>query len=198
LKRAPEHVAQAAAGIGDIEQYITFDSAIGRMGIAWSSEGVTRLCLPERDERALAARLGADHRLVATGCPDWVAALVASLRRYAEGGLEDFSAVPLDLEGMGEFRLRIYAATRQVGYGEIVTYGELARRLGEPGAARAVGQAMAQNPLPVVIPCHRVVGSSGRPGGFSAHGGLATKERLLALEGRSLAAPAPLLDWRPA
>ncbi|KAB2847882.1 MAG: methylated-DNA--[protein]-cysteine S-methyltransferase [Hyphomicrobiaceae bacterium] len=188
----------ATTGLGEIEHYHVFDTAIGRMGLAWSTLALTRLSLPERDECALACRLGADHRMPAAILPDWVADLVGALKRYAEGSREEFADVPLDLEGMGEFRRRIYEATRRVGYGELVSYGELARRLEEPGAARAVGQAMAQNPLPIVIPCHRVVGSAGKPGGFSAHGGLAAKERLLALEGRSLAAPAPLLDWRPA
>ena len=198
LDVARKNAEAAANGAGDIEQYCVFDTALGRMGIAWSTLGLTRLSLPERDECALAARLGADFRAPASVLPDWVASLVAALKRYAEGSHEDFDGVPLDLDGVGEFRRRIYEATRQVGFGEVVSYGELARRLDEPGAARAVGQAMAQNPLPVVIPCHRVVGSSGKPGGFSAHGGLSAKERLLALEGRTLAAPAPLLDWRPA
>lgn len=188
----------AVAGLVEIEHYHVFDTALGRMGIAWSTLGLTRVSLPERDAGALAARLGADYRVATDVLPGWVAKVVAALKRYAEGSREDFLEVPLDLEGVGEFRRRIYEATRQVGHGEVVSYGELARRLEEPGAARAVGQAMAQNPWPVIIPCHRVLASSGRPGGFSAHGGLDTKQRLLELEGRSLAAPAPLLDWRPA
>jgi methylated-DNA-[protein]-cysteine S-methyltransferase len=107
------------------------------------------------------------------------------LRRYASGEEVDFAAVVLDLAGTGPFDRAIYAAARAVGWGCTTTYGELARHAGAfaPEAAREVGQAMARNPVPIVIPCHRVLGSGNRIGGFSAPGGRPAKERLLALEG---------------
>ena len=99
----------------------------------------------------------------------------------------------LDLTGVGDFHRRIYDLTRDVGWGETITYGELARRVGAPGAARAVGQAMGRNPIPIIIPCHRVLASGGKVGGFSAFGGAVTKTRLLALEGVHLDKGTPLL-----
>jgi methylated-DNA-[protein]-cysteine S-methyltransferase len=105
----------------------------------------------------------------------------------------DFSAIMLDLAGVGPFHRGIYEALRRVGWGETTTYGALARQIGDPGASRAVGQAMGRNPIPVIIPCHRVLASGGKPGGFSAFGGAVTKQRLLALEGVHLDGGWPLL-----
>jgi methylated-DNA-[protein]-cysteine S-methyltransferase len=95
----------------------------------------------------------------------------------------DFSAVALDLAGVAPFYAEIYDAARRVGWGETATYGELARRVGAPGAARAVGQAMARNPVAVIIPCHRILASGNKVGGFSAFGGAFSKQKLLGLEG---------------
>jgi methylated-DNA-[protein]-cysteine S-methyltransferase len=99
------------------------------------------------------------------------------------GECVDFSPLVLDLSGVGGFYRRIYEATRRLAWGETATYGELARRVGSPGAARAVGQAMGRNPIPLIVPCHRVLASGHGIGGFSAFGGAVTKTRLLALEG---------------
>ena len=100
--------------------------------------------------------------------------------------------MPLDLEGRNAFSRTIYDLLRTVGWGQTTTYGELARRAGRrPEAARAVGQAMGSNRIPVIIPCHRVLASGQKIGGFSAPGGTLTKERLLALEG--VVPDAPLL-----
>lgn len=106
-----------------------------------------------------------------------------ALQRYLAGTREDFSDIAVDLAGIGPFHAKVYAALRTVGWGEVTSYGALARAVGEPDAARAIGQAMGQNPVPVVIPCHRVLAAGGKVGGFSAPGGAATKRRLLALEG---------------
>ncbi|HZP27547.1 MAG TPA: MGMT family protein, partial [Acidimicrobiia bacterium] len=88
-----------------------------------------------------------------------------------------------DMHGIPRFHQRVYEAARAVPVGTTVTYGELAARVGSPASARAVGQAMAANPFPIVVPCHRVLSAGGRLGGFSATGGLATKRRMLAIEG---------------
>jgi methylated-DNA-[protein]-cysteine S-methyltransferase len=118
---------------------------------------------------------------------------MTAVERYAAGKRIDFSMLALDLQGVGDFHRQIYEAARRVGWGETVTYGELARRVGSPGAARAVGQAMGRNPIPLIIPCHRVLASGHKIGGFSAFGGAVTKTRLLALEGVHLDQGTPLL-----
>src|SRR5690606_21734101 len=94
----------------------------------------------------------------------------------------DFGAVPLDLAAIPEFNRQAYAELLKVGYGETTTYGAIARTLGDLALARAVGQAMGANPIPLLIPCHRVLGADGRSGGFSSPGGVSAKMRMLALE----------------
>jgi methylated-DNA-[protein]-cysteine S-methyltransferase len=87
------------------------------------------------------------------------------------------------------FHRAVYAVARAIPPGETLTYGEVARRLGDPGSARAVGQALGRNPFAIIVPCHRVVAAGGATGGFSAHGGAATKRRILAIEGAGGDAP---------
>ena len=91
------------------------------------------------------------------------------------------------------FESGVYAAARAIPWGQTVSYGELARQTSSPGAARAVGQALSRNPVPIIIPCHRILAKGNRIGGFSAHGGTFAKERLLALEGVRIADGTPLL-----
>jgi len=121
--------------------------------------------------------------------PSPVCDAVAAAQRYFAGEKVDFSAVPLDLEGQNDLFQQIYAALRQVGWGETTTYGALAKQFGDDWEiARDVGQAMAKNPIPLIIPCHRVLAAGGKVGGFSAPGGAATKVKMLELEGVNLAA----------
>jgi methylated-DNA-[protein]-cysteine S-methyltransferase len=115
--------------------------------------------------------------------PPRVASLLERLQRHWAGEPQRYDDVQVDVSGVPAFHRAVYAAARGLGVGQTCTYGELAARLGVPGAARAVGQALARNPLPLVVPCHRVLAAGGRPGGFSAPGGLATKVRLLGAEG---------------
>ena len=124
--------------------------------------------------------------------PHDVAATISAVKRYFAGEEIDFSGVTLDLADQGEFFKKIYAAARRVGWGRTTTYGTLAKELGAgPEAARDVGQAMAKNPVPLIIPCHRVLAAGGKVGGFSAPGGAATKVRMLKLEGVDLEPPPP-------
>jgi methylated-DNA-[protein]-cysteine S-methyltransferase len=109
--------------------------------------------------------------------------VVTNLQRYFAGERVDFASIALDLTGVAPFYREVYAAARRVGWGETATYGELARQAGAPGAARAVGQALSRNPIAVIIPCHRILASGNKVGGFSAFGGTVSKERLLGLEG---------------
>jgi methylated-DNA-[protein]-cysteine S-methyltransferase len=170
------------AQIRSPDRYCLFDTAIGACGVAWSERGLTRLRLPEKDRAAIEQRLRTRSAIAADPPPE-IAQTIAGIQRYLAGERIDFSGVAVDLARVDEFNRAVYNALRAVGWGETTTYGELARRAGVPGMAQAVGQAMAGNPMPVVIPCHRVLASGKRLGGFSAYGGVATKERLLALEG---------------
>jgi methylated-DNA-[protein]-cysteine S-methyltransferase len=104
-------------------------------------------------------------------------------RRLLAGEKADLSGIPVALDATTDFEDHVYAAARRIPRGEVRTYGEIAREIGEPGAARAVGAALGRNPVPIIIPCHRVLGSAGKGGGFSASGGTATKFRMLEIEG---------------
>jgi methylated-DNA-[protein]-cysteine S-methyltransferase len=174
--------------------YCVFDTAIGACGVAWSARGVTRIQLPAVNraatERLLRTR--AAGRAAETPPPP-IAELIASLRQYFAGERVDFSTVTIDLPAdVEELHRRVYDVARTVDWGHTVTYGDIARGLGQPDA-REIGQALSRNPVPIVVPCHRVVGSGNKLGGFSAPGGQATKERLLALEGVHVGDDAPRL-----
>jgi len=173
-----------------------FATALGFVGIGFGPSGLTRLVLPGRSRDAVARRLAESGQAAnlaeqAEGAPTFVAALVRAICAYMEGGCVDFRNVPVDLGGIEPFRRDIYEAARQLSFGETTSYGELARRAGHPGLARETGAALGANPVPLVIPCHRVLAAGGRIGGFSAPGGAATKERMLAMEGVRLGPPPP-------
>ena len=164
---------------------LIFETRGGFCGIAWNNVGITRFQLPAKSaegaqrmllRRALGTKPGAPT-------PE-VAEAVAAVKRYFEGKETDFTRFKLDLGEQDAFFERIYAVARQVGWGRTTTYGALAKELGAgPEAARDVGQAMANNPVALIIPCHRVLAAGGKVGGFSAPGGSASKIRMLALEG---------------
>jgi methylated-DNA-[protein]-cysteine S-methyltransferase len=118
---------------------------------------------------------------------------IEEVERHLSGLRPDFSSVELDLTGVGSFERDVYVAAGSIAWGRTASYGELAALVGRPSEAREVGQALARNPIAIIIPCHRVLAKGNRIGGFSAHGGTITKERLLALEGVDLEGDAPLL-----
>ena len=164
--------------------YRLVDTDIGAIGLAWSVDGLTRLQLPEADceatERRLKALLG---RAEASDPPALIRRVAEALRRYCAGDVVDFAPVVLDLAGVSSFAKRVYAAARAIPWGRTASYGELARAIEAPGAARAVGRALGHNPVAIIIPCHRILAGGGRIGGFSAFGGTIAKRRLLGLEG---------------
>ena len=173
--------------------YRIFDSQAGFCGIAWKGNAIVRFQLPtpsaEAAERLILRRVpGAEPGTP----PPAVASVIASAQRYFTGEEIDFSGVPVDLGRQSEFFRKIYEALRRVGWGQTTTYGTLAKELGAgPEAARDVGEAMARNPVPLIIPCHRCLAAGNKPGGFSAPGGTESKLRMLALEGVDLTPPPP-------
>ena len=173
--------------------YLIFDTEGGPCGIAWTAAGVVRFQLPG-DDAVTTQRLLLRHLPDAEAAkpPPVVADAVAAVKRYFAGEAADFSAVPLDLDGQSGFFRMVYDAARRVHWGETTTYGTLARELGAgPEVARDIGQAMARNPVALIIPCHRVLAAGGKIGGFSAPGGASSKVKMLALEGISFAPPEP-------
>jgi methylated-DNA-[protein]-cysteine S-methyltransferase len=170
--------------------HAVFETALGFMGIAWSEKGLTRLCLPQASRDSVERRLlRLDGAIPGGDRPRWVDELVAAITAYAAGAAVDFSAFPVDLTGVDAFRLAIYDAARKLAFGEVTTYGELAKRAGHAGLARETGAALGANPVPLVIPCHRIMAAGGKIGGFSAPGGSAAKERMLSLEGVRVGPP---------
>lgn len=164
--------------------FALFDTAIGRCGVAWGERGILGVQLPERDERATRARIARqvpDAREAPP--PPVVRRAVDAITALLRGETPDLSTVTLDMDRVPEFHRRVYDLARTIQPGTTVSYGDIADRLGEPGSARAVGQALGRNPFPIVVPCHRVVSAGGKPGGFSARGGVTTKLRLLSIEG---------------
>jgi methylated-DNA-[protein]-cysteine S-methyltransferase len=167
------------------QNYFVFETAAGFCGIAWSDAGITRFMLPSSTAEATEHNL---RRRVANAQsatpPAHVAAAIEAAKRYFAGEQIDFADLELDLSGQDAFFKQIYAAARRVSWGHTTTYGTLAKEIGAgPEVARSVGQAMAKNPVPLIIPCHRVLAAGGKLGGFSAPGGSATKQRMLELEG---------------
>ena len=173
------------------QHYHVFETAMGFCAIAWSVAGVVRFQLPVKSAEAAdrLMRRRADGAKLATP-PEEIAAVVAAAKRYFGGEETDFSNVRLDLGGQRTFSSQIYEALRRVGWGRTTSYGALAKEVGAGReAARDVGQAMASNPAPLIIPCHRVLAAGGKIGGFSAPGGSTTKIRMLELEGVRLGPP---------
>lgn len=161
-----------------------FETALGWCGLAWTERGVRAVRLPEREPAKVRDGLQRRFPEAAEGEPpelvvrarDGIVALMAGERL-------DLLDVAVDLDGVGAFERAVYAATRDIPPGRTRSYGEVAAAVGEPGAAQAVGRALGRNPLPVVVPCHRVLAADGRLHGFSGPGGLETKLKLLAVEG---------------
>ncbi len=163
--------------------FALFPTAIGDCAIAWSVAGISGVWLPSSIAGALPRTIVRRHpHAIATSAPEPFTTLPGAIARLLAGERIDFDDVPLDLADAEPFDARVYAAARSVRVGEVVTYGELATRVGRDATAREVGQALGRNRWPIVVPCHRIVASGHGLGGFSAPGGTATKQRLLAIE----------------
>ena len=175
------------------QSFALFDTNIGRCGIAWSARGIAGVQLPEASEAKTRARLTRRYPHAREAPPPAdVCRAIDAITSLLRGEPRDFSAVALDMEGIPEFDRGVYEAARGIAAGATVSYGELAARVGERGLAREVGQALGRNPFPIIVPCHRILATGGKAGGFSANGGVATKLRLLTIE-RARTSDAPTL-----
>ncbi len=149
----------------------------GWNAVEWSACGLTALkfWLPDKSEAARGAR--AAHL---DGAPSFVRNAVRMLEHYFNGESVDFNVLPIDMSGGSNFQIAVWTAARRIPYGHTVSYGEAATMAGAPGAARACGSALGANPVPIIVPCHRVIRSDGSIGGFSI--GVDIKTKLLDLE----------------
>lgn len=163
--------------------FTIFNTAIGRCALLWRRGLIVGAALPEASEAELRASL--KRRFPGTAeadAPPFVRAAVEAVVRLLSGNAEDFSGLELDTGDLPAFDRSVLEETRRIPCGETLTYGDIACALASPGAARAVGRALGRNPIPIIIPCHRVLAASGRSGGFSAPGGASTKLRILEIE----------------
>ena len=169
------------------QQFTLFDTPIGICGIEWGPRGINGVQLPMGSEEKTRARIRQRHGDIAEAQPP------AEVRHAVEGIIEllsgkpnDLSDVVLDLDGVPEFNRGVYEIARSIPPGKTMTYGDIAKRLGGVELSRDVGQALGRNPCPIVVPCHRVLAAGGKPGGFSANGGVVTKLKMLAIEGAAV------------
>jgi|SRR5688572_16926205 methylated-DNA-[protein]-cysteine S-methyltransferase len=170
--------------------FTLFDTPIGRCGIAWGERGIVGVQLPEADEGATRARMLRRRRGARElPPPQEVQRAIGAITALLSGQAIALSDLAVDMDRVPAFDRRVYEVARTIRPGETLTYGEVAARIGEPHSARDVGQALARNPFPIVVPCHRVLAAAGKLGGFSARGGAATKRRLLAIEAIHAAGP---------
>ncbi len=164
--------------------FCVFETAIGQCAIAWHEQSVVAVGLPEGDDAETRARLLKRWPDATERCADGAAHVaIDQIRALLRGEPADLTSIALDMSEVSDFERRVYQRARAIPPGQTLTYGEIARAIGEPDASRAVGRALGRNPFPIVVPCHRVLAAQSKSGGFSAHGGVATKLRLLAIEG---------------
>jgi methylated-DNA-[protein]-cysteine S-methyltransferase len=171
--------------------YNLFETPLGWCGIGWSESrkpdqpyAVSLLQLPEATAELTEARIARNSRAAKSSeLPSQILTISSKVSKHLQGDLQDFCDIPVDLDSVGPFVRKVCELTREIPVGETVTYSDIASKLGRPSLARAVGRALGRNPIPLIIPCHRVMAAHGKPGGFSAFGGRATKAKLLAIEG---------------
>jgi len=173
--------------------FALFETPIGTCSLVWRGDRIVGLRLPEPSPAATRARIArrwpeADEQPP----PPEMQKVIDRVLALLAGDPVDLGDVPLDFGAAPEFHQRAYAIARTIPPGQTMTYGEIARRLGVPHESREVGQAMGKNPIAIIMPCHRVLGADGKMGGFSANGGVATKRRILEIEGAAAVSAGPL------
>lgn len=171
----------------------SFATAVGRCEIEWTAYGVSRFRLP--DISAATCSIPGEQHAAQIDVPAEILLVIESVRVLVSGKKADLSGTRLDLRNVSAFNKRVYAEALKIPAGETMTYGMLAAAIGDRGAAQAVGRALGDNPIPLIIPCHRIVAANGAMHGFSAPGGVASKRRLLEIEGAIEPEPPTLFDF---
>jgi methylated-DNA-[protein]-cysteine S-methyltransferase len=178
--------------------FALFATAIGPCAVVWRGDAVIGAALPAASEGATRTQIMRRFADAVEAEPSGpIAGAIALIARLLAGEAVDLSDIEIDLSAADEFERKVYAVARAIPRGEVRTYGEVAAAIGAPGAARAVGAALGRNPIPIIVPCHRVLAAAGRSGGFSAPGGTATKFRILAIEGARRPGEAELFESLP-
>ncbi len=177
------------------QHFAIFDTALGHCGVVWTSRGIAGVNLPEGSEEKTRARVRKrfPEAEEAAASPA-IQRIIEQVIALVAGEKIDLSQVTLDHAPLPEFSKRVYAIVRTIPIGQTLTYGDIAKQLGDVALSREVGQAMGRNPTPIIMPCHRVVAASGKTGGFSAPGGIDTKMKLLTIEHRHGNHPPTLFD----
>ena len=174
--------------------FCLFPTPVGTCGIAWRDLRVIATNLPEDSALATASRLALRAGATEAEPPPSIEKAIAAISSLLGGKGTDLSCITCDFGDVGDFAHKVYSTTRTIAPGETRTYGDIADQLGDRRLAQRVGQLMGLNPIPIIVPCHRVIGADGKMVGFSAHGGLDTKRRMLAIEGALAAAQQGLFD----
>jgi methylated-DNA-[protein]-cysteine S-methyltransferase len=164
-------------------RFTLFDTAIGRCGVVWSVQGIVAVQLPQPNEMQTRTRLKQRNGDAEEASPPAaISAAIDGMVALMNGEPRDLTAIVLDDAHVPKFNRSVYAIARGIPPGATCSYGDIARQLGGVDQSRAVGQALGQNPYPIIVPCHRVLAAGRKPSGFSANGGPATKLRMLAIE----------------
>lgn len=178
--------------------FALFETPIGACGIVWGEGGILGMQLPESREQQARDRL--QRRFAGAteaSPPPEIEQIIAEIRALLAGEARDLAGVRLDMTAVPAFERKVYEIARTIPPGRTMTYGEIATRLGDKALSRDVGQALGKNPFPIVVPCHRVLGTGGKTGGFSARGGVDTKMRMLQIEGAKTSDELLLFDSLP-
>lgn len=162
--------------------YNFIDTNIGECAIAWKSEKVCGFILPEIDRDALILKINPDQLYTFSPIPPSIQSYVTLLIEYFNGSEVNLSSIPLHYESDSDFFINVWNFTKMIPYGEVITYKELAQKIGSPKSQQAIGRAMSKNPITIIIPCHRVIAKKAL-GGFSSHQGVSLKRKLLQMEG---------------
>ena len=186
---------QRVSGAMTGSNFALFDTAVGECGITWNERGIIGVQLPDRPTRTRMVRRYPDA--VETAPPEHISHVIGEIVALLRGEKRDLSDATLDMSDVPEFRRRVYAIARAIPPGATLSYGDIATRLGDRALARDVGEAMGRNPFPIIVPCHRVLAAGGKLGGFSAYGGIATKVRMLEIEGAQVGETPTLFDSLP-
>jgi len=178
--------------------FAVFETAIGGCGIVWGERGIVAVRFPERDENAVRHRIAQRFPRAHEAAPsDNIRRTIDDIVALLDGERRDLRHIVIDLGDAPDFNRRVYEVARTIPPGKTLSYGEVAERLGDRNLARDVAHALGQNPVPIIVPCHRVTAAGRKTGGFSAPGGVRTKLKLLSIEGAQLEEAPMLFDRLP-